>query len=132
MVVTCTTSPRPLLGLAEITPGTFVAAVGADNEHKLEIEPSLMRSARVVVDVLEQCATIGDLRGAIAAGLMTRDDVHAELPELVSGRRPGREWDEQVFIFDSTGSAVQDVAAAGAVYQQALERGAGARITLAS
>jgi ornithine cyclodeaminase/alanine dehydrogenase-like protein (mu-crystallin family) len=131
VVVTCTSSRQPILGPEDVSPGSFVAAVGADNEHKHEIEPALMACALVVVDVLEQCAAIGDLRGAIQAGVMTKAQVHAALPELVSGLRQGREREDQVFVFDSTGTAVQDVAVAGAIYRSANRQNIGMRVTLA-
>lgn len=128
IVVTCTPSRAPFL--ERVAPGTFVAAVGADSEEKSEIAPSLLASSKVVTDVTEQCATIGDLRYAIAAGAMTRDRVHAELGEIVAGRKPGRERADEVIVFDSTGMALQDVAAASIVYDRAVERGLGVRIAI--
>ena len=68
MVVTCTPAHVPFLGREHVAPGTFVAAVGADNEHKQEIDPGLMAAARVVVDSRLQCIAMGDTRGAIGAG----------------------------------------------------------------
>jgi ornithine cyclodeaminase/alanine dehydrogenase-like protein (mu-crystallin family) len=81
-----------------------------------------MASAEVFTDVLEQCATIGDLHHALEAGVMTRANVRAELGEVVAGTRPGRRSAEAITIFDSTGMALQDVAAAAMVYERALER----------
>jgi len=124
IVVTCTPSRTPFLD--RVAPGTFVAAVGADSEEKSEIAPSLMAASKVVTDVTEQCATIGDLHHALAAGAR----VHAELGEIVAGRRPGRERDDEIIVFDSTGMALQDVAAASIVYDRAVERGIGIRMTL--
>ena len=92
--------------------GTFVAAVGADSPEKSEIAPALMASAKVVADVLDQCVVMGDLQHAIAAGAMTREAVHAELAELVSGGKPGRTSADEIILFDSTGTGLQDVAAA--------------------
>src|SRR5262249_4628194 len=77
--VTCTPSRRPLVFQDDIVPGTFIAAVGADNRGKQELDPGLVASSTLVVDVLEQCAEIGELQHALAAGLMLREDVHAEL-----------------------------------------------------
>ena len=85
IVVTCTTGRKAFLGREHLAPGTFVAAVGADNEHKQEIEPSLLRASAVIVDDLEQCATIGDLHHALEAGVLTRGDVRATLGEVISG-----------------------------------------------
>lgn len=128
--VTCTPSRRPILMRGQLRPGAFVAAVGADNPTKQEIDPALMRSSKIVVDVLEQCASIGDLRHALEAGVVTRADVHAELGEIVAGRKAGRTNDEEIIVFDSTGTALQDVAAAAIVYERALRTGAGLRLNL--
>jgi alanine dehydrogenase len=128
--VTCTPSRRPVLMRGEVRPGTFVAAVGADNPTKQEIDPALMRSSKIVVDILEQCALIGDLRHALEAGAVTRADVHAELGEIVAGRKTGRTSAEEIIVFDSTGTALQDVAAAALVYERALRSGLGLRLNL--
>ncbi|TMB73020.1 MAG: hypothetical protein E6J46_15650 [Chloroflexi bacterium] len=115
---------------AWVARGCFIAAVGADNEHKQEIDPALFRAARVVVDSLEQCATIGDLHHALDAGVMTRGEVHAELGEIVAGRKPGRQSESEIILFDSSGVALGDVAGAAVVYERALERGGGAFVRL--
>ena len=128
--VTCTPSRRPLVFRGDVTAGTFVAAVGADSQGKQELEPALLASSTLVVDVLTQCAEIGELQHALAAGLMTRTDVHAELTDVVTGRRPGRTRDDEITIFDSSGTALQDVAAAVAVYANALARGCGTEVAL--
>lgn len=130
IIVTCTTARRPYLGIADVRPGTFVAAIGADNPEKSEIEPALMAHARVVTDVSAQCAVMGDLHHALRAGAMTEADVHAELGELVVGRRPGRTADEEIMIFDGCGLGIQDAAAAGRAYERARERDVGMRIAL--
>ena len=113
-----------------VRPGTFVAAVGADHHGKQELDPRLMASAVVVADVLEQCASIGDLHHAIVAGAMAKGDVHAELAEVVTGRKAGRRSESEVTIFDSTGTALQDVAAAAVVYEKAVAREVGLTVAL--
>jgi ornithine cyclodeaminase/alanine dehydrogenase-like protein (mu-crystallin family) len=120
VIVTCTASRVPLLDADDVSPGTFVAGVGADSDNKQELPPQLLARSTLVVDVLEQCARIGDLHHAIDAGAMSRDDVHAELADVVSGRRPGRRWAEEVTVFDSTGTALEDVAAAAMLYERAV------------
>lgn len=129
--VTCTPSRRPFLMREHVRAGTFVAAVGADNPLKQELDSGLLASNKVVVDVLEQCAAIGDLHHAIAAGVITKSDVYAELGAVVAGRKPGRASGEEIIIFDSTGTALQDVAAARIVYEKALGAGVGYRLDLA-
>ena len=130
--VTCTTSHKPLLGPDDVSPGTFIAAVGADNPEKQELHPALMAKSKIVADILEQCASMGDLHHAIAAGVVTRANVHAELGEIVAGIKPGRESDEEITIFDSTGMALQDVAAAAFLYEKAQRQGCGVRLNFAA
>ena len=128
--VTCTPAHRWFLGRAHVAPGAFVAAVGADNPHKQEIEPELLANNVVVADVTDQCATIGDLHHALDAQLMRREDVRAELADVVAGSKPGRLAPEEIIIFDSTGTALQDVAVAALAYERALERRVGISIDL--
>ncbi|HEX9703724.1 MAG TPA: ornithine cyclodeaminase family protein [Gemmatimonadales bacterium] len=130
VVVTCTPATRWFLGSADVRAGTFVAAVGADSEEKQELEPALLAGATVVADVLEQAATIGDLHHALRAGLLTRAAVYAELSEIVTGAKPGRRTPAEITVFDSTGTALQDVATAALVYERALAAGVGWRVTL--
>lgn len=131
ITVTCTTARRHFLGVHSVSSGAFVAAVGADNPEKQEIDPELLASSTLVVDVLDQCATIGDLHHALEAGVMKMADVHAELGEIVAGLRPGRTSEKEVIVFDSTGTALQDVAAAAIVYRKALSSGSGRVIDFA-
>ena len=126
--VTCTSSRRAFLTATDVAPGTFIAAVGADNRGKQELESALVASATLVVDVFEQCAEIGELQHALAAGLITRDRVHAELADVVAGRRPGRTRPDEITIFDSSGTALQDVAAAMVVYEKARAAGRGLEV----
>jgi ornithine cyclodeaminase/alanine dehydrogenase-like protein (mu-crystallin family) len=128
--VTCTTSHLAIVGPGALHPGLFVAAIGADNPQKQELDPRILTRARVVVDSLDACASGGELHHALAAGLMTRADVHGELSAVVAGRVPGRSTTDEVFVFDSTGTALQDVAAAVVVYAGALASGRGVHLPL--
>jgi len=130
LLVTCTPSRSPLLGREDVAPGAFVAGVGADNEYKQELDPGLLASASVVVDNLEQCAAIGDLHHALRAGAMALTDVRAELSDVVVGRKPGRRSPDDIVIFDSTGVAIEDVAAAAMVYEKAIGAARGIAVEL--
>ena len=130
LCVTCTNARAPFVAAGDVAPGTFIAAVGADNRGKQELDPALVASATVVVDSLEQCAEIGEIQHALAAGLMTREQVHGELADLVAGRRPGRTRDDEITIFDSSGVALEDVAAAVVVYERARALGRGTEVKL--
>lgn len=129
--VTCTPSKQAFLREEFIAPGTFIAAVGADNPEKQELEPSILSRNKVVADVVEQCATIGELHHALDSALMTRDDVHAELGQVIAGIKPGRTSGGEIIVFDSTGMALQDVVTAATVYEKAIKEGVGMRIDFA-
>lgn len=129
--VTCTPSKEYFLKREYVSRGTFIAAVGADSQDKQELDPALIGSNKVVVDLLEQCVTIGELHHALNHGLLTKQDVHAELGEIVTGKKTGRTSEEEIIIFDSTGTALQDVAAAAIVYERAVSARIGSVINLA-
>jgi alanine dehydrogenase len=129
--VTCTTSKSPVLTDDLDLTGCFVAAVGADNPEKHEIAPALMGRARILVDDLDACAAGGDLNHALLDGAVTRELVHAELAELTAGKKVARRSDDDLLIFDSSGSGVQDIAAAWLAYREAVRTGVGAKFDLA-
>ena len=123
IVVTCTPSKEPLLEKRFIRPGTFIAAVGADSEEKHELEVALLAENKVVVDVLDQCASIGELHHALQNELMTPEDVYAELGEIIAGVKAGRTSSDEIIIFDSTGMGLQDVITATITYEKAVQNG---------
>jgi len=130
LCVTCTPSNQFYLKRADVRSGTFIAAVGADSENKQELDPELVASNTLVVDILEQCASIGELHHAIDAKLMSKESVHGELGEVVAGLKPGRSSADEITIFDSTGMALQDVITAAAVYEKAIKNGIGTAVDL--
>jgi len=132
IIVTCTTSRTPFLGKDHVGPGAFIAAVGADAPDKSELMPGLMANATVVVDSLEQCNVMGDLHHAIAARAMQADRTQASLSDLLARRKPGRTNADEITVFDSTGTAIQDVAAAIRVYDCASTQRVGLATQLAS
>jgi len=125
VVVTCTPATEFYVHKKDVAPGTFIAAVGADDSHKQEIDPALLSSAKVVADSLEQVCSIGDTQHAIAKGLMRKEDVYAALSEVITGTKAGRISETDIIVFDSTGVAIEDAAAATVVYEKALITGVG-------
>lgn len=125
IIVTCTSSRSPFLDVHHVSSGTFIAAVGTDNEDKSEIAPTLMAAADVVCDDIGQCVKIGDVHHAIAAGSMKAEDVFAELHEIVADPSRAPSVEDRIVLFDSTGVALQDVASAVVVYTRALAAGIG-------
>ncbi len=124
IVVTCTPSKQPFLKKRFIRPGAFIAAVGADSAEKQELEPHLLAENKVVVDVVDQCASIGELHHALQDEVMALEDVY-ELGEIVAGVKAGRTSTDEIIIFDSTGMALQDVITATIIYEKALKHGIG-------
>ena len=123
--VTCTPSKEFFLERDWVPAGAFVAAVGADSPGKQEIDPRLLVASTVIVDILDQCASVGELHHAIAGGLMSSDEVHAELGQIIAGQRPGRTTDAEITVFDATGTGLQDAAGTAAAYERAIAGGMG-------
>ena len=116
--VTCTPAKAGFVRREWVRPGTFLAAVGADSPDKQELDPALLRGNKVVADILDQCLHVGEIHHAVDQGLIDAQDVHAELGQVIAGTRPGRASAEEITIFDSAGTALQDVAAAVLVYRK--------------
>jgi alanine dehydrogenase len=132
IIVTCTTSRSAFLGLEDIKVGALIAAVGADSEDKQELQPALLAASKVVTDLTDQSIAIGELHHAVSSGVMTRAQVHAELGEVIVGTKSGRTSADEIIIFDSTGMALQDVAAAVIVYERAMATGFDRKLDFAS
>jgi ornithine cyclodeaminase/alanine dehydrogenase-like protein (mu-crystallin family) len=130
IAVTCTPARTIVVSAGDVRPGQFIAAVGADSEGKQELDPRILADSRVVADLANKAATMGELQHAIAANLMRIEDLHAELGQIIAGERPGRTTAKQIFVFDSTGTALQDVAAAAMVYRRARAAGRGRELLL--
>jgi len=79
----------------------------------------------VFVDILEQCTMAGELHHGLKSGMITKEDVHAEIGQIIAGKKPGRETPDEIIVYDATGTALQDTAAAALCYEKALEKGIG-------
>jgi alanine dehydrogenase len=131
ILVTTTPSRNPVVKDKWIVPGTHINAIGADARGKQELESSLTKRARVVVDDLTQAVHSGEVNVPISEGRLAAQDIYAQIGEILAGKKPGRTNDREITIFDSTGLAIQDVAAGNAVYEKALAKGLGIWLTLA-
>jgi len=130
VIVTTTPSRSPFLTSDCVAAGAFIAAVGADSPEKNELAPELLAASTIVADSVAQCAAMGDLHHALAVGAVTLGDVHAELSDVVIGRKSGRTSPDEIVVFDSTGFAVEDAASAACIYQRALAKNIGLSISL--
>ena len=104
---------------------THINAIGADAAGKHELADDLLREATIVIDDHEQCTHSGEVNVPYSEGVLTDDDIYGEIGQLVVGDLAGREAETGVTVFDSTGLAIQDVAAARVVYENARESDSG-------
>ena len=121
-----TTSRSPVFDDADLAPGTHVNAIGSYEPDARELPPETVVRARVTVD--ERVAAwkeAGDLILPLRAGLIDEDHVHADLGELVTGRKPGRADATEITLFKSVGIAVQDAVAAQLALTNAKRLGIG-------
>jgi alanine dehydrogenase len=123
IVVTTTPSTKQVVMDKHIRPGTHINAIGADAKGKEELEANILLRAKVIVDDIEQASHSGEINVPISQGLMTVDNIHCTLGEVVAGYKKGRESDEEITIFDSTGLAIEDIICAQLVYEKAKESG---------
>jgi ornithine cyclodeaminase len=131
VVVTTTPAREPLVEAAWLSPGQHLTAVGADVPEKQELAPDVFgRIDKVVVDSRAQALRSGDTQGAVAAGVIAADDIHAELGEIAAGMRPGRESDDEITLADLTGLGAQDAAMANLVTERAVAAGLGRTIEI--
>jgi ornithine cyclodeaminase/alanine dehydrogenase-like protein (mu-crystallin family) len=125
VITTCTPSSAAYLLQDYIRPGTFIGAVGADSVDKQELDPKILGNNTVVVDILDQSAAVGELHHAIEAGLLKKEDAHGEVGDVITGEIAGRSTDEEIIVYDATGTAIQDTAAAATCYHKANHAGIG-------
>lgn len=118
ILITCTPSTEYLIEDDWVQEGTFVAAIGADSPGKNELHPMLMRKAKIVADIKKQVVKVGESQHAINQGLISDDDIYCELGDLVTKKKKGRTNSTDIFIYDSTGTAIQDISTAAYIYEK--------------
>ena len=130
IICTATSSSEPVLGVADVAPGTHINAIGAFTPEMREIDPTLFAESRVIVDQREaSLAEAGEVIAAVRQGLVAEDDL-IELGEVVNGVAEGREADDQITLFKSVGVAVQDLCAGARAVEGAGQKGLGSVIEL--
>ena len=122
---TVTPVEDPIVDLEDVGEHTHINAIGADAEGKHELADAVLEAARIVIDDHEQCTHSGEINVPYGEGVLTDADIYGEIGELVVGAKDGRSDETGITVFDSTGLAIQDVAAAHVVYKQASADGAG-------
>ncbi len=115
ILITSTPSRKPLV--YSVSPGTHINAIGADAEGKQEINPKILRQAKLVIDDWAQASHSGEINVPFRRKQITEKDIYAGLGEVAAGKKKGRTSDEEISVFDSTGLAIQDVSCAYTVYK---------------
>jgi alanine dehydrogenase len=123
--VVSTTTPVREPVVERVGESTHVNAMGADAAGKQELRGEILRDGTLVVDDREQCIHSGEMNVPYSEGLLTEDDIHADLGDVVTDRLSDPPDPDDVTVFDSTGLAIQDIAAAHAVYERATAEGRG-------
>lgn len=125
-----TTTPSREALVHSVSPGTHINAVGADARGKQEIDPKILKRAKVVIDDWGQASHSGEINVPLSRRQLTRKDVHAGLGDIVAGKEEGRASDDEITLFDSTGLAIQDVSCAYLVYQALKDKPQTRRVSL--
>jgi alanine dehydrogenase len=128
ILVTTTPSREPVVMNEWIAEGTHINAIGADAPGKEELDPAILKRARVVVDDIPQASHSGEVNVPISKGLLGVKDICCELGEVIAGKKKARMNDSDITVFDSTGLAIQDVATADMVYRNALKANIGIKL----
>jgi len=125
ILITTTPSKKALVNVDCIKSGTHIIAIGADMAGKQELDPSIFKHSKVVVDSIAQCLERGETRNPFIVGMIKEEDIHAEIGEILLSKKSGRENDSEITIFDSTGMGIQDNTVAKMIYDKALKLGKG-------
>lgn len=129
VISTTTPSRDPILQREWIKDGAHINAIGADAEGKQELDSRILVETHVVVDDWEQCSHSGEINVPVSEGLIDRGDIYANLSEVVTGEAPKLD-DDDITVFDSTGLAIQDIATARLIYEEADDQGLGTEFKL--
>ena len=129
IIVTASSSHDPVFKGEWLKPGTHINNIGSHSPDARELDTETVKRSKFVADLKEaNLAEAGDILIPIAEGAVTADHIHANLGDIVTGAKPGRENDQEITVFKSCGLAVQDVSSAQAVYTAARAQGIGTEV----
>jgi ornithine cyclodeaminase len=132
IVVTATPSLTPVFSGDSVSHGTHINAVGSFTPYMQEIDGrTVLKASKIVTDNQEDAwAVAGDLLVPLREGKITRSAVYGNLGDIVAGKKPGRENDQEITIYESVGFAALDIAVAAAAYRKAVGKGLGTKVDL--
>jgi len=132
VLITTTPVHQPIVKNEWIHPGMHINAIGADAPGKEELDPEIMKRAKIVIDDWEQASHSGEINVPISKKIISRKDITAELGDIVAGKKSARQGDADITIFDSTGLGIQDIVTATLVLNKAKAQNKGFRVKLAT
>lgn len=130
ILVTTTPVRKPIIKREWVLPGTHINAIGADAAGKEELDPQILKDAKVFIDDWAQASHSGEINVPFSKGIITQKDIYGSLGEVVCGKLKGRKNDKEITVFDSTGLGVQDLYTANLVYNKAKNKKFGREIKL--
>jgi len=132
IVITATSASDPVFDGDQLAPGTHVTAMGQYNPDKRELDTTTIERSTYVPDLRDRATQdAGSFLHAVDAGVVDESHIHAELGDVVADNAAGRTSDDEITVFDSGGTAIETVAAAGMLYERAREQGLGSTVEFA-
>ncbi len=116
--IVVTTTPSRIPVVLQVSPGTHINAIGADAAGKQEISSNILKKAKLVIDDWKQASHSGEINVPYRKKQIRKKDIYGELGEIAVKAKKGREKQDEITLFDSTGLAIQDVACSYAVYKE--------------
>ncbi len=132
IVSTTTPVKEPLVKAEWVKEGTHINAIGADVKGKQELESTLVKKAKIIVDDVEQAISSGEINVPLAKGIIKKSDIYGTLGEILAGMKKGRENKKEITLFDATGLAIHDIATARMVYEKCKKKVLGTEIDIMS
>ena len=129
-MVTITPSKQPLVMDEWVSEGMHFNCISADAPEKEELDPAILKRAKIIVDDREQASHGGEINVPLAKGIINEKDIWGSIGEIVAGLKDGRVSPEEITMFTSTGLAIQDAVTADLVYRKALSENIGRFIEL--
>ena len=130
IVVTTTPSRQPVVMDEWICEGMHLNCIGADAPGKEELDPAILKRAKIVVDDWKQASHGGEINVPLAKGILKKEDIWGNIGEIVASIKAGRTSPKEITLFTSTGLAIQDAVTANLAYEKALTKNVGQFIEL--
>jgi alanine dehydrogenase len=120
IVVTTTPSRVSIISNDWISPGMHINCIGADAPGKQELDPAILKRAKIIVDDWEQASHSGEINVPLTEGIIKQEGLWGEMGEIVAGLKKGRVSADEITVFIATGLAIEDAVTANIVFRKAM------------